>query len=81
MDEPNYDRVEEFDEITGVPLLFKKHFLGNLPHRLDGPAFVYRGPMPGPSRFSKDHWFYMGKHIVCSSQEEFESIIALRAFW
>jgi len=42
-------------------------------HRLDGPATEYADGR-------KEWWFY-GKYINCSSQEEFERLIKLRALW
>jgi len=42
-------------------------------HRLDGPA--YEG-------INGDKcWWYHGKQINCSSQEEFERLIKLKALW
>jgi hypothetical protein len=42
-------------------------------HRMDGPAIIwYNGPK---------YWYYNGTHIPCSSQEEFEKLIKLKAFW
>ena len=42
-------------------------------HRLDGPAVEY-------DNITKS-WYYQGKKISCSSQQEFEKIIKLKAFW
>lgn len=42
-------------------------------HRLDGPAEIWSG--------KKCLWHYHGKHINCSSQEEFERLLRLKAFW
>ena len=42
-------------------------------HRLDGPAIE--------TSDGHKEWYYQGKHIECSSQEEFEKIIKLKAFW
>ena len=42
-------------------------------HRLDGPAIVYDN--------GDRYWLYMGKEIECNSQEEYERIVKLRAFW
>lgn len=42
-------------------------------HRLDGPAYIgWNG---------EKLWFYKGKFVDCSSQQEFEKIIKLIAFW
>ena len=42
-------------------------------HRVDGPAIEYAN--------GDKHWYYRGKYISCSSQQEFEKIIKLKAFW
>jgi hypothetical protein len=42
-------------------------------HREDGPAFI--------STFGTQYWYYDGQYIHCSSQEEFERILKLKAFW
>ena len=42
-------------------------------HRLDGPALEWSN--------GDKSWFYKGKYISCSSQQEFEKIIKLKAFW
>lgn len=42
-------------------------------HRLDGPAIEDRN---GDKR-----WYYHGRHIDCSSQEEFERLIKLKSFF
>ena len=41
-------------------------------HRLDGPAIDWE---------NSKQWWYRGKWILCSSQQEFEKIIKLKAFW
>jgi len=43
-------------------------------HRLDGPAI--EDDMSGTKL-----WFYHGERIYCSSQEEFERLIKLKALW
>lgn len=54
----------------------KSWWLHGKRHRLDGPA------IERPAHFSlKSEWWYQGKHVECSSQEEFEKLIALKAFW
>jgi hypothetical protein len=42
-------------------------------HRDDGPAIEYAD--------GEKHWFYNDYPIDCSSQEEFERILKLKAFW
>jgi hypothetical protein len=45
----------------------KNHYL----HRIDGPTIEWDG---------KKIWYYHGTKIECSSQEEFEKILKLKAF-
>ena|SRR5579859_1240760 len=45
----------------------------NQRHRLDGPAIEYAD--------GRKCWYYYGKLISCSSQEEFERLIKLKALW
>jgi hypothetical protein len=59
--------------ITGFEI--KKWYNNNKLHRLNGPAYmdmIYRECM---------QWYYNGKYIRCSSQEEFERLIKLRLLW
>ena len=42
-------------------------------HRLDGPALEYASKIK--------YWYYQGKHIKCSSQEEFEKFLKFKMFW
>ena len=42
-------------------------------HRLDGPAVEWHDGIKS--------WWYYGKHIPCSSQEEFVKLLKLKAFW
>jgi hypothetical protein len=42
-------------------------------HRLDGP--------PPESTSGDKQWYVGGKHIVCKTQEEFEKLLKLKAFW
>ena len=41
-------------------------------HRVDGPAIEERNDKV---------WYYQGKKIDCSTQEEFERLIKLRLLW
>jgi len=47
--------------------------LNNQLHRLDGPAEEYTNGFKA--------WWYHGKEINCSSQEEFERLIELKVLW
>jgi len=42
-------------------------------HRVDGPAIEYGDGTKA--------WFYNGKQIDCDSQNKFEKLIKLKAFW
>ena len=42
-------------------------------HREDGPAIEF----PDDTKM----WYYKGKYIDCSSQEEFIRLIKLKSFW
>ena len=64
-------------------------------HRDDGPAYLSTGYQSwhfhgifhredGPARewySGYKEWWYNGKIIFCKSQEEFERIVKLKAFW
>ena len=41
-------------------------------HRVDGPALIYN---------NIKNWYYRGQLIDCFSQEEFERLIKLKAFF
>lgn len=48
-------------------------YINGLPHRVDGPAITWH---------TGEKWWYVnGKYIACQSQEEFERIMRLKAFW
>jgi len=42
-------------------------------HRLDGPAIEHTD--------GSKSWYFNHKKIICSSQEEFEKLLRLKAFW
>ena len=46
--------------------------LGKL-HRVDGPACEWAN--------GGKYWYYHGTKLDCSSQEEFEKLLKLKAFW
>jgi len=48
-------------------------------HRLDGPAYYLK--IAYKSLEIIKEWYFEGKKIECSSQEEFEKLIKLKAFW
>jgi len=51
----------------------KFYYLHGKRHRLDGPAVELF--------YGYKEWWYYGKWIKCSSQEEFERLIKLKALW
>jgi len=74
----------------------KHWYKNNLLHREDGPAVeranglkfwylkgkLHREDGPALEYFNGDKaWYYQGQKIECSSQQEFERLIKLRAFW
>jgi hypothetical protein len=42
-------------------------------HRIDGPAIEFAN--------GEKSWYYKGKQLMCFSQEQFEKLIKLKAFW
>lgn len=53
----------------------REHWVNGSLHRLDGPAYeVLNHP-----QFNE--WYFNGKYIKCSSQEEFDRFFKLKAFW
>jgi hypothetical protein len=42
-------------------------------HREDGPAIEYA--------HGSKYWYINGKQINCTTQEEFEKLLKLKAFW
>jgi hypothetical protein len=48
-------------------------YLNGERHRVDGPAIEYFN--------GKKEWYYRGELLNCSSQEEFEKLLRLKAFW
>ena len=74
----------------------KRWYQNDLLHRTDGPAVEYadgdtrwyqngkRHRTDGPAIEFGDgdkSWYYMGLYIDCNTQEEFERLLSLRAFW
>ncbi|CAB4196736.1 hypothetical protein UFOVP1290_256 [uncultured Caudovirales phage] len=51
----------------------KEYTIHGVLHRLDGPALEYAS--------GTKSWFYNGKRIYCTTQEEFEKLLRLKAFW
>ena len=51
-------------------------------HRADGPAVIsYELSLPGTHIDFHREWWYMGRRVDCSSQEEFEKCLKIKAFW
>jgi hypothetical protein len=69
--------------------------LDGLLHREDGPAYIndigdeywylyglfHREDGPAIKAHNYVSWYFHGKYIRCSSQEEFERLMRLKAFW
>ena len=51
----------------------KFYYQNNELHRKNGPAVEYAS--------GAKYWFYQGQLVSCLSQEEFEKLIKLKAFW
>jgi hypothetical protein len=66
--EKHGNKVYILSYITDDPML-RHEFL----HREDGPA--------RESANGNCQWWYEGEQIQCSSQEEFEKMLKLKAFW
>ena len=48
-------------------------YKNDLLHKEDGPAIEYVN--------ANNYWYLNGKEIHCSTQEEFERLLKLKAFW
>jgi len=42
-------------------------------HRLDGAAIEYKN--------GNKEWYYQGRQVYCNTQEEYEKLLKLKAFW
>ena len=51
----------------------KSWYLNGYLHRMDGPSIEYTN--------GDKAWYFNGKYIDCNSQEEFERLLRLKAFW
>lgn len=51
----------------------KRFYLNGKLHNLKGPAVEYTNGYKS--------WYLNGKYIDCKSQEEFERLLKLKAFW
>lgn len=51
----------------------KFYYINGQPHRENGPACEYAS--------GSKVWFYKGKYLNVSSQEEFEKLLRLKPFW
>jgi hypothetical protein len=87
---PNGGELWEFN--TGD----KYYYLNNRRHRKDGPAVdhangdkiwyingsYHREDGPAVDYINGDkRWYFNGEYIPCKSQEEFERLMRLKAFW
>ena len=58
-----------FEILDLIPLTWTSSYNNGELHRTDGPAVEY----PNGDKY----WWFNGKYIKCSSQEEFERLIML----
>ena len=70
-------------------------WLNGVQHREDGPAVefvdgakfwykhgkLHREDGPAQDFITFKLWYYNGQHIACNTQEEFERLLKLKAFW
>ena len=52
---------------------YKSWYIDGKRHREDGPAIEYSN--------GYKYWWINGEHINCKTQEEFERLLKMRAFW
>lgn len=64
----NY-RVRKYTDGTTIWFLRDEFII----HRENGPAIIYL--------HGQKVWYYRGQKIECSSQEDFERYLKLKAFW
>lgn len=75
--------IRDYTDLDGRP---GKHYLIEtfpIPKDLGGSPFYVKHRLDGPAveRENGNEWFYYGQKIDCSSQEEYERILRLKAFW
>jgi len=58
-----------------ISLNAKEWYFNGKRHREDGPAIEYL------QNQATDKWYYHGKNVDCSTQQQFEKIMKLKAFW
>lgn len=75
-DDIRYD--VESDGINSIWFYTKYRTNGQL-SRLSGPAVQYGNGID--NGVSKSEWWFKGNRVECSSQEEFEKLIKMKAFW
>ena len=72
-----YNEAGQLHRVDGPAVEYaaghKSWWLNGKFHREDGPAYEYAN--------GDRSWYLQGKWIDCSSQEEFERILKLKAFW
>jgi len=61
------------------PNNYRAWFRNGKLHREDGHAIEYYN-VHG-EWIAVEHWYYRGKRMDCSCQEEFERLIRLKVFW
>lgn len=72
-----YNKKDQLHRLDGPAVEYtdgsKVWYVEHKLHRLDGPAAEYAS--------GDKYWFYEDELIECNSQEEFERLIKLKAFW
>jgi hypothetical protein len=65
------------------PKNYRAWFKNGKLHREDGVAIEYFGRDGdlGVGWFPTKIWYYRGRRVDCSCQEEFDRLIRMRAFW
>src|ERR1022692_1184787 len=74
----DYYENGNFHRLGGLPAIEyadgdKRYYENDKLHRLDGPAVDYVNV--------HKEWWFNGKQFDCKTQEEFEKLMKLKAFW
>jgi len=73
-----YYENDQLHRLGGLPAVewvngSKEYYENGQLHRLTGPAVEYIN--------GYKEWWYRGKRLSCTTQEEFEHLMKLKAFW
>jgi len=74
-----YDKSSDHRKSYYPNSRFTTYYKRNLRHRTNGPAYVQLYT----TSFSPalEEWWINGEKVPCSSQEDFEKLMKLKAFW